>query len=140
MRGDTLPRSGTRRKLPQVMSLVCDSIGQSEPLAFCHLDRRERSLRFCIAPSHGNAKKQNIFCVLCGFAVNRNLHHPRFCTRYRSGAQKTLVKREVGAVLNRRHCHNYVEDQNREMSVVARIFKPQQVSSAKSGITRVTQE
>jgi len=56
-----------------------------------------------------------------------------FCIRYRSEAHKTLAKREVGAILNRRHIHEYVEDQNRETSFAARILKPQWVSNAKSG-------
>jgi len=50
---------------------------------------------------------------------------PRFCSRYRSEAQKTVAKRAVGAILRRRHIHRYVEEQNRETSVAARIFKPQ---------------
>ncbi len=32
-----------------------------------------------------------------------------------SEAYKTLAKREVGAILNRRHINKYVEDQNREI-------------------------
>jgi len=50
---------------------------------------------------------------------------PRFCIRLRSEAYKTLAKREVGAILNRKHIHKYVEDQNRETSVAARLLKPQ---------------
>jgi len=40
-------------------------------------------------------------------------------------AYKTLAKRDVGAILNRRHIHKYVEDQNRETSVAARLLNPQ---------------
>ena len=39
--------------------------------------------------------------------------------------EKQQAKREVGAILNRRHIHKYVEDQNRETSVAARLFRPQ---------------
>ncbi len=39
--------------------------------------------------------------------------------------EKTQAKREVGAILNRRHIHKYVEDQNCEKSVAARFFRPQ---------------
>ena len=49
---------------------------------------------------------------------------PRFCSSFRSEAQKTAAKRAVGAILQRRHIHRYVEEQNRETSVAARIFKP----------------
>jgi hypothetical protein len=55
----------------------------------------------------------------------KNLFKPRFCIRHRSEAYKTLAKREVGAILNRRHIHKYVEDQNRETRVAARLLKPQ---------------
>ena len=48
-------------------------------------------------------------------------YNPRFCSRYRSEAQKTVAKRAVGAILRRRHIHRYVEEQNRETSVAARI-------------------
>jgi len=50
---------------------------------------------------------------------------PIFCIRHRSEAYKTLAKREVGAILNRRHIHKYVENQNRETSLAARLLKPQ---------------
>jgi hypothetical protein len=40
-------------------------------------------------------------------------------------ARRRKPKRAVGAVLRRRHNHYYVEEQNRETSVAARIFKPQ---------------
>jgi len=46
-----------------------------------------------------------------------------FCRR--SEAYKTSAKREVGAILSRRHIHKYVEDQNRETSVAAGLLKPQ---------------
>jgi len=59
---------------------------------------------------------------------------PRLCSRYRSEAQKTVAKRAVGAILQRRHIHRYVEEQNRETSVAARIFKPQQMATANSGL------
>jgi len=36
--------------------------------------------------------------------------------------------------LQRRHIHRYVEEKNRETSVAARIFKPQQIATAKSGL------
>jgi len=36
-----------------------------------------------------------------------------------------MAKREDGAILIRRHIHKYVEDQNREASVAARLLKPQ---------------
>ena len=52
-------------------------------------------------------------------------YYPRFCSRLRHEAQKTAAKRVVGVVLRRRHNHNYVEEQNRETSVAAMIFKPQ---------------
>jgi hypothetical protein len=52
-------------------------------------------------------------------------NYPRFCSRYRNEVQKTAAKRAVGAILRRRHIHRYVEEQNRETSVAARIFKPQ---------------
>ena len=39
------------------------------------------------------------------------------CSRRRSEAQKTLAKREVGAILCRRHIHKYVEKQNREIPI-----------------------
>jgi len=35
------------------------------------------------------------------------------------------MKREVGAILCRRHIGTYVEKQNRETSVVARFFRSQ---------------
>jgi len=38
---------------------------------------------------------------------------PRFYSSYRSEAQKTVAKRAVGAILQRRHIHRYVEKQNR---------------------------
>ena len=50
---------------------------------------------------------------------------PRFCSRRRSETQKTAAKRAVGAIFQRKHVHKYVEEQNRETSVEARIFKPQ---------------
>jgi len=50
---------------------------------------------------------------------------PRLCSRRRSEAQKTSARREVGAILCRKHIHKYVEKQNRETSVATRIFKPQ---------------
>jgi hypothetical protein len=50
---------------------------------------------------------------------------PRFCSRLRSEATQTEAKRVVGMVLRRRHNHNYVEEQNHETSVAARIYKPQ---------------
>jgi hypothetical protein len=49
---------------------------------------------------------------------------PRFCSRRRSEAPQTTAKREVGTILGRRHNHYYVEEQNRETSVAARICKP----------------
>jgi len=49
---------------------------------------------------------------------------PDFAVVYRSEAQKTVAKRAVGAILRRRHIHRYVEEQNRETSFAARIFKP----------------
>jgi len=42
-----------------------------------------------------------------------------------SEAQKTLARREVGAILCRKHIYKYVEEQNRERSVAVRIFKSQ---------------
>jgi len=50
---------------------------------------------------------------------------PRLCRRRRIEAPKTLARRDVGAILCRRHIYKYVEKQNREASVAARIFKPQ---------------
>jgi len=50
---------------------------------------------------------------------------PRFCSRRRSETQKTSEKRSTGAVLRRRHSHNYGDEQNREASVVTRIFNAQ---------------
>ena len=43
----------------------------------------------------------------------RYLFQLRFCSRYRSEAQKTLAKRAVGAILRGRHIHRYVKEQNR---------------------------
>ena len=61
---------------------------------------------------------------------------PRLCSRIRGEAQKTLAKRAVGPILWRRHIHKYVEEQNRETSVTARIFKPQEEATAQSGLNR----
>ena len=38
---------------------------------------------------------------------------PRLCSRHLSEGLKTSAKRQVGAILNRRHIHKSVEDQNR---------------------------
>ncbi len=56
------------------------------------------------------------------------------CSRIRSEAQKTVAKHAVGAILRRRHIHKYVEEKNRETSVAARVFKPQQEATAQSGL------
>ena len=48
--------------------------------------------------------------------------------------QKTKAKRTVGAILCCMHIHKYVEEQNRETSVVARIFKSQQEATAQCEI------
>ncbi len=55
---------------------------------------------------------------------NGDEYNPRFCSRHRSEATQTEAKRAVGAFLRRKHNHNYVEEQNRETSVAARICKP----------------
>ena len=57
--------------------------------------------------------------------VDQDIVEPRLCSRRRSEVQKTLARRDVGAILCRRHSNNYGKKQNRETSVAARIFKPQ---------------
>ena len=69
----------------------------------------------------------NIVGIACIYTVFHLLlwyFQPRFCIRHRSEAYKTSAKREVGRILNRRHIHKYVEGQNRETSVAARLLKP----------------
>jgi hypothetical protein len=61
---------------------------------------------------------------LFSVSIRKNFYYPRFCSRPRSEATQTEAKRVVGAVLRRRHNHNYVEEQNSETSVAARICKP----------------
>lgn len=95
-----------------------DAKGRHAASCYESLPIKQAKLQTCKKDYGEGSKNFNLYSCSVGFLS-------QFFNRHRSEGLKTSAKREVGAILNRSHMHNYAEDQNRETSFIARPSKPQ---------------